>query len=75
MPDSEAPVYSIADSQNIVLSLDPGKLAHEALFSQAPAWISQDFRYVQKLQCPVWARGIVFVLESWWKNSPVSLLC
>ena len=75
MPDSEAPIYSIADSQNVLLSLDPGKLAHLAFFSLAPALISQDFRYVQELQWPVWARGIVSVLESWWKNAPVSLLC
>ena len=74
MPDSAAPIYSIAGSQKSLISLHPGKLPSLALFSQAPAPISQDFRHVEELRCPIWAKGIVSVLESQWQSSPVSLL-
>ena len=73
MSDSMAPIHSVAGSQNF-LSLGPGQPAPLTLPFQDPALISQDFRQVQKLKCPVWAREIGSVLERWWKISPVFIM-
>ena len=73
MSDSLAPIHSIAGSGN-VLSVGPGQPASLTLPFQDPALISQDFRQVQKLKCPVWTREIGSVLESWWKISPVFIM-